>query len=163
MYSNINNDGSYLFKHEHIKRTKGVTLIELMIYISILLIFISVFWISYKSLSNIYEDNYKDDLKKQVHSLVTFSTYSCKNMRSDGRIIFNRDEVIFKIGDSVKKQIDLRKGYAISFNTGTVDNVMLINNNGKIYTSGTITIQCPTGGNVSMSISVDNLYVKVKE
>ncbi|GFZ30482.1 hypothetical protein CSC2_10080 [Clostridium zeae] len=163
MSSNINNDGSYLFKHEHLGRTKGVTLIELIIYISILLIFISVFWISYKNLSKIYEDNYKDDLKKEVHSLITFSTYSCKNMKHDGKVIFNREQVVFKIGDTVKKQINLRKGYVISFNTGTVDNLMLINNNGKIYTSGTITIQCPTGGNIAMSISVDNLYVKVKE
>ena len=163
MSSNINNDGSYLFKYEHLRRTKGVTLVELMIYISILLIFISVFWISYKNLSKIYEDNYKDDLKKEAHSLITFSTYSCKNTKHDGKVIFNRDQVIFKIGDKVKKQINLRKGYAISFNTGTVDNLMLINSNDKIYTAGTITIQCPSGGNISMSISVDNLYVKVKE
>jgi hypothetical protein len=163
MSSNINNDGSYLFKYEYLRRTKGVTLIELVIYISILLIFISVFWISYKNLSKIYEDNYKDDLKKEVHGLITFSTYSCKNMKNDGKVIFNRDQVTFKIGDTVKKQINLRKGYAISFNTGTVDNLMLINNNGKVYTAGTINIQCATGGNIAMSISIDNLYVKVKE
>jgi hypothetical protein len=162
MFSHSNNDGSYLFKSKCLKIKKGLTLIELVVYIAILLIFISVFDMCYRGVKKLDEDKYKEEVKNQIHNLITYSIYACKNNKQDGRIIFDKDRVILKIGEDKKKEIDLRKGYTVSFNASSINNLMVINNNGKIYTAGTILINIPDKSRITMSISVDSLYVKVK-
>jgi hypothetical protein len=162
MFSHSNNDGSYLFKSKCLKIKKGLTLIELVVYIAILLIFLSVFDMCYRGVKKLDEDKYKEEVKNQIHNLITYSIYACKNNKQDGRIIFDKDRVILKIGEDKKKEIDLRKGYTVSFNASSINNLMVINNNGKIYTAGTILINIPDKSRITMSISVDSLYVKVK-
>jgi hypothetical protein len=116
----------------------------------------------YRGVKKLDEDKYKEEVKNQIHNLITYSIYACKNNKQDGRIIFDKDRVILKIGEDKKKEIDLRKGYTVSFNASSINNLMVINNNGKIYTAGTILINIPDKSRITMSISVDSLYVKVK-
>ncbi|WP_243156460.1 hypothetical protein [Clostridium sp. C8-1-8] len=116
----------------------------------------------YRGVKKLDEDKYKEEVKNQIHNLITYSTYACKINKQDGRIIFDKDRVILKIGEDKKKEIDLRKGYTVSFNASSINNLMVINNNGKIYTAGTIVINVPDKSRITMSISVDSLYVKVK-
>ncbi|QAA32049.1 prepilin-type N-terminal cleavage/methylation domain-containing protein [Clostridium manihotivorum] len=163
MFSHSNNDGSYLFKSKCLSIKKGLTLIELVVYIAILLIFLSVFDMCYKGVKKLDEDKYKEEVKNEIHNLITYSTCACKNNKQDGRIIFDKDRVILKIGEDKKKEIDLRKGYTVSFNASSINNLMVINNNGKIYTAGTILINVPDKSRITMSTSVDSLYVRVKE
>lgn len=158
-----NNDFTYLFRNKCIKvaRKKGFTLIELMIYLSILAIVMGSFTyvgIMYKG----YEE--KKEMEwyvEQIHSLITYSELFCKANDKSARIVNVGEAIRLETEDRKIKTLIIPKRYNVYINAG-IDNILVISSKGKIYTAGTILIKGPQNKQTQITIQPDNSYVKVQ-
>lgn len=163
MLFNNNNDFTYLFRNKYMKvvRKKGFTLIELVVYLSILAIIMCSFTyvgIMYKGYEEKKEMNW---YVEQIHSLITYSELFCKANNKSARIANVGDSISLETEDRKIKTLIIPKRYNVYINAG-IDNILVISSKGKIYTSGTIFIKGPQNKQTKITIQPDNSYVKVQ-
>ncbi|MPL93633.1 MULTISPECIES: type II secretion system protein [Clostridium] len=145
---------------------KAYTLIELIVVLSILVIFSTVTIGGIKYFKDKSEDLNFENYVYEVKSLLSFAKSYCRKNKVIGNIIISSDRksIIFDVTDKtykLNKRVDLDNSTEIGSNFKLGNNK--INDEGFIKEAGTITLSNKNSKFVKITISVGNDIIRVSE
>lgn len=142
---------------------KGYTLIELIIVLSIMLLFSSLASLGYNFYKNSVEKIKLESTALDVRDLLSFSKAYCRKNEITGNILVasDRKSIYFTVDNKTKKVIKLEDGLEIGSNFSG-DNV--VSEKGFITKAGTINIRSVyLNKSFELKVSVGNDIIRVND
>lgn len=141
-------------------KNKGFTLLELIVYISLLSIIMTISIISVKEMTKFKKDAEVNFICKSTYSFLVSSCSECKIENQPGYIYIDKDKMYFKINEICKKSIRLGEEYSLIYNGNVYNNKIVLESDGKIKSNGTLVIKYKN--EIIKTIAMNDRVIQIK-
>lgn len=144
------------------KKKKGVTLIESIAYISIIILITTLLPISIKMIKNTKNIVIINDEIGEIHSFLMLSKYLSRNEKRTGNIYYKKENNSFTYNNNKSVRNLLLENinvYDINSRNGTID----IDSSGKITSACTITLEDESKKKYKITIGVGSELIEIKK